>query len=41
MFLVLFVALISGSGCDVEEEVVEIRKERTPQGLPEKKSPPP
>jgi hypothetical protein len=37
MFLVLLVELITGSGfCDVEEEVVEFRKERTLQGLPEK-----
>lgn len=36
MFLVLLAVLISGGGCDVEEEVVVLRQERPLQGLPEK-----
>jgi hypothetical protein len=36
MFLVLLAVLISGDGCDVEEEVAVLRKDRPLQGLPEK-----
>jgi hypothetical protein len=36
MFLVLLAVLIGGGGCDVEEEVVVLRKERPLHGLPEK-----